>query len=59
MTNNCIIIIFYYQHPGDVKKPYFIQCSAVWEELPVNVSCIVMKNKDCNKEDAKTTKTNF
>ncbi len=30
-----IIPIYFYQQPGDAKKPYFVQYSAVWEDAPV------------------------
>ena len=32
------IVTFYYQQPGDTKKPYFAQYSAVCEDAPVRVS---------------------
>ena len=53
------LIIFYYQQPGDAKKPYFAQYSAVMEDSTVIKSCIVIKNNSAIKKILKPVKTNF
>ena len=41
----------FYQQPGDAKKPYLAQYSAVAEDSPVNVSWTRIKNNIPIKKD--------
>ena len=48
-----------YQQPGDAKKPYFAQYSAVAEDSPVSISWTTMKTKIPRNNRLKPLKANF
>jgi hypothetical protein len=52
--------IKFYQQPGDAKKPYLAQYSAVVsDEAPVDASNTILKNNIPIKNRLKPLKTNF
>ena len=49
----------FYQQPGDAKKPYLEQYSAVVEDSPVSISWTTMKTNILIKNILKPLKANF